>query len=365
MSNSGAFGNSVLGRGLQYLAERLPPRWSIARADQRPRNQNAKSDGILEIRAPDGTRSTIIVEATVGLTAVEARALAGRLDQAARDNGASGRLVVTTFLSALARERLRAAGVSYLDLTGNAHIVLDRPGLVIELHGADRDPAPERKEKRTLKGGAAARIVRALADWDPPVGVRELARRAGINAGYATRILTLLMREDVIARNTRGVIMAVRWRDLLRRWAQDYGVFETNRAVAYLAPRGIPTLLERLTTYDGRWALTGSAAVPRAAAVATIGHALIYVDNVEEASAALGLRAVDSGANAILLEPFDSVIWERTRQDGGRVSVAVSQCAVDLLTGSGRQPGEAEALLDWMAKHEVDWRNRSQTKPTL
>src|SRR5437016_6365542 len=48
------------------------------------------------------------------------------------------------------------------------------------------------------------------------------------------------------------------------------------------------------------------------------------------------------GANVLLLEPFDEVVWERTRDEAGLIRVAVSQCAVDLLTGTGREPAEAE-----------------------
>jgi hypothetical protein len=36
--------------------------------------------------------------------------------------------------------------------------------------------------------------------------------------------------------------------------------------------------------------------------------------------------------------------------------VAPSQAVADLLTGPGRNPSEAEALLDWMRKNEDAWR---------
>ena len=37
-------------------------------------------------------------------------------------------------------------------------------------------------------------------------------------------------------------------------------------------------------------------------------------------------------------------------------TVAISQCAVDLITGTGREPSEAEGLMDWMARNEDAWR---------
>lgn len=39
-----------------------------------------------------------------------------------------------------------------------------------------------------------------------------------------------------------------------------------------------------------------------------------------------------------------------------RTVVALSQCVVDLLTGTGREPAQADALMTWMAEHENAWR---------
>ncbi|HYN81308.1 MAG TPA: hypothetical protein VES88_07390 [Gemmatimonadaceae bacterium] len=263
---------------------------------------------------------------------------------------------MTSYLSPMARERLRTGGVSYLDLTGNVRIVLDRPALFIESRGADRDPAPPRVGSKSLKGSSAGRIVRALCDWKPPVGVRELARRAETDPGYVSRILTLLQGEDVVSRDKKGTVSIVRWKDLLRRWAQDYSVTGTNRSFALLEPRSVDSLLKRLITYKGKWAVTGSRAVPRAASTASVRTLSCYVEGAAEAAAAFGLREVEAGANVLLLEPFDSVVWQRTRKEGGLICVAASQCAVDLFTGTGREPSEAGALLSWMENNESAWR---------
>jgi len=356
MRNAQSFDNTTVKRAIDALRARLPARWIVTPQAREPCGEQYRPDAMLEVRAPDGSKASIVVETKQDLTAVTAAALAPRLEQAVRENKAAGALVVTRYLTPLARERLKAGGISYLDLTGNTRIVLDRPALFIEASGADRDPAPQGRASRSLKGGSAARIVRALCDWNPPVGVRELARRAEVDPGYASRILTLLQNEDVVSRNKNGAVAGVKWKDLLRRWAQDYAVMRTNQAFVYLEPRSIDALLERLAKYNGKWALTGSRAMPRSAAIAGARNVSCYVETPDEAAADLGLRAVDAGANVVLLEAFDSVIWDRTRIDGGLTSVAVSQCAVDLLTGTGREPSEGEALLSWMEKNERVWR---------
>jgi hypothetical protein len=188
------------------------------------------------------------------------------------------------------------------------------------------------------------------------VGVRELARRAETDPGYVSRVLTLLAEEDVVARSKNGGVTDVNWKGLLTRWAQDYDVTRTNRTFEYLEPRSIDQLLRRLSAYKGKWALTGSRAVPRRAQTAITPAISCYIERPDQAALELGLRRVESGANVRLLRPFDSVIWERTRQEDGMTCVSMSQCAVDLLTGTGREPSEAQALLAWMAKNEDAWR---------
>lgn len=268
----------------------------------------------------------------------------------------SSRILLTRYVSRMARQRLREAGVSYLDLTGNAWIRMERPAVFIERQGADADPDPPRRGVRSLKGPKAARIVRALCDWRPPVGVRELARRTETNPGYVTRVLSLLQDEDVIVRADTGEVADVRWRDLLLRWSSDYSLTGTNRAVPCLAPRGLPQLQERLRGFGSMYAVTGSFAVPAEAQIIPSRLLSCYVTAPENAAEMLDLRATDAGANVLLIEPADELVFERTRTLDGLVAVALSQCVVDLLTGSGRDPAQADALMTWMAEHEDAWR---------
>ncbi len=356
MRNDATLGNTIATRGIDALRDRLPLRWSLAA--QRPRRPvlSYQPDALLEIRAPDGGRAVLIVEAKSRLPAQLAATLSPRLAAAATEAQAAGALVIAPFLSAMTRDRLGQAGVSYLDLTGNVRIALDRPALLINAQGADEDPSPPRRGIRSLKGRKAARIVRALCDWRPPVGVRELARRAGADPGYTTRVLNLLQDEDVVRRGSGGAVTDVKWRDLLERWAHDYRVTKTNRTLASLAPRGLDAFTSRLRTYKGRWALTGALAVPTAVSIAPARVASCYVENPERAVGELDLRPAEMGANVLLLEPFDQVVWERARNEAGLTRVALSQCCVDLLTGTGREPAEAESLLSWMAENEHAWR---------
>ena len=48
-----------------------------------------------------------------------------------------------------------------------------------------------------------------------------------------------------------------------------------------------------------------------------------------------------------------------TRQVDGVRHVALSQLAIDCLSGPGRLPAEGEAVLNKMAEHESSWRLRN------
>ena len=266
-------------------------------------------------------------------------------------------MVFSTFLSPRTRERLQAVGLNYVDLAGNIRLVADRPGLFIYERSADKNPWREERPARSLRGAKAGRIVRALCDFLPPLGVRDLAKKAGADAGYVSRTLALLDREDLIRRSPRGPITSVDWQGLIRRWAQDYSLLEPKRTGSFLEPRGLPSSFEKLGKVDFRYAVTGSFAASKIAPVASPRLLICYVDDRRRAAEGLDLRSAEVGANVILVQPFDPVVYERSWEREGVKFAALSQVAVDLETSPGRGPAEADALMKWMADNENAWRS--------
>jgi hypothetical protein len=337
---------------LERLRDLLPDDWTVTLSDPVGRRRGVAVDGTIRIRAPEGPEATLTVEAKARMSAQAAAAIAS----GARKSAPADRVAFTRYISPMARLRLREAGLSYLDLTGNTWIRIARPAVLIDRQGAETDPDPPRRGVRSLKGAKAARIVRSLCDARPPVGVRELARRTGTNPGYATRVLSLLEDDDLVVRDESGEVAQVRWPDLLRRWSLDYSVTETNRAAPYLAPRGLTELRKRLGTLGSGYAVTGTFAVPQEARVVSASLLSCYVMSTASAATALDLRPAESGANVLLIEPVDEFIFTGVRDLNGLRVVAPSQCVADLLTGSGRDPAQADALIDWMLENEDAWR---------
>lgn len=311
-------------------------------------------DGLLTLRAPDGRRARLAV---VSRKRVLPRDVAYLMAQPA---AAKGRMLIAPFLSPRARELLAAANASYADQTGNLRVVVSDPAVFLEIRGADRDPEHQPRPLRSLKGAVAARVVRALGDFPPPYGVRTLAARSATPLGTVSRVVSFLEEEAVITRNEKKVITAIDWPALVKRWVADYSVTRSNAVHSYLEPRGLGALAPRLTKL-GRYAVTGSMAVPGSVAPARL--AMIYVEDAAEAEKALELVPTEAGANVWLLEPYDAVVFERTRtvtltSGASVVAAAPSQVVADLMTSPGRGPQEADALLERMKGAENAGRHK-------
>ena len=78
---------------------------------------------------------------------------------------------------------------------------------------------------------------------------------------------------------------------------------------------------------------------------------MLYVDDPEAAARSLDLVTTEAGANVWLLQPYDEVVFERTRQrqvTAGKSStdlvvVSSPQTVVDLMTSPGRGPDRPRA----------------------
>ncbi len=345
-------GNMVVADVVEALLGRLPAGWAGSVLKPSTATGAASADAVLNVRRKGAGSGTVRVGAKSRVEPKDVDYLAATL----RPTPNEPVLIAAPYLSPRTQERLRSRGFAYADLTGNVRLEMTEPGLFIETTGAREKPEPSPRDRKSLKGAKAGRLVRALCDFRPPVGLRELARRAGVDPGYASRVVDSLDREALVTRTPRGPITAVDWRALLNRWSQEYSPFRRQGATMYLAARGIPAVTERLKQLKVRYAVTGSWAAAEVAPVAPPRLLTLYVDRPRDVEQALDLRPADAGANVALFMPFDDIVFERTSVKKGITITALSQIAADLMTSPGRGPNEAEALMQWMLENENAWR---------
>jgi hypothetical protein len=338
------------------IKDRLPPGWSL-RSITEPRRSQRRIDAIWRLRSPDGETVEFVAEVrrtvlprSLSDTVAQLRAAIAQASTSAEP------IVVAAYLSPRAQEVLTEQGVSFADTTGNIRLVATRPGLFILATGALKDPWPAEKTLHTLRGRGSGRAIRAIVDFRPPYGVRELAGRARVSSATLSRTIQLLAREALLTQGSRGTVTNVDWTGVIRRWSRDYEFRRSNHITPYIEPRGITALAAKLENAPWRHAVTGALAAQGFAPIAPARTVAIYAIDITQAAERLGLRPIDFGANVWLAEPFDPVVFDRTAIRGKLICVNPSQLAADLLTGTGREPSAGEELLEWMKDNEDAWR---------
>jgi len=326
--------------------------WTAELAESELREPNGNLDGVVRVTAPDGRAGALIAEVKQRLDPRRALDLAAQVKLLA--NGRPT-LAVAPWMSRSTREVLGGEGINLVDLTGSVRLVLSEPGLFIETIGADRDPWPE-ASRVTLRGSKAARVVRALCAGRPPLGVREIAAEACTTPGYVSKLLGVLNEQAAVRRTETGQVGGVDLRRLLERWADDAPLDARAATSTWIAPRGLTALQEKLRKTEARYAVTGSLAASRRAPVAAPRIVSIYVDDPETFAQDIDLRPADAGANVLLLVPDDEDPFDDPWVDQGVRFAALPQVVADLLSGPGRGPAEAEALLTWMSENAEVWR---------
>lgn len=354
----------LLQEGLRRLADLLGSTWAVT---PRPTHEGARGvDALVELKPEgDGNFTQLLVELKPSVTPrMVEEVLLPRVDLLRQVNHYTNLLVMAPWLSRKTQQILRQHNISYLDLTGNVSLRVERPAIVIYTEGATRAPrtvTPE-QSRTTLAGPKAGRLVRLLADVRPPYRAGQLAQSSGLSLAYVSRLLDTLGDQLLIRRDGR-TITDVDWPNLLRVRAEQAVLLKSNTYAGMLAPNGVESVLMRLRSlppseFDGV-AVTGSYAAHGVAPLSAGGQLVLYVAprlNVDDLSDDLGLLSVPENADVLLLRPSDTVVLERTREVEGVQHVALSQLVLDCLSGPGRMPAEGEAVLKYMSHHEDQWR---------
>jgi hypothetical protein len=351
----------------QFLRATLSTGWDLTAARPEGSNGDHGYDASIIATGPDGTRILILIEAKTHINpagAARTAATLQRVKERLLDGPHDSVTAVLTapFISERSRQLLRDAGLGWFDLTGNTRIEAARPALFIERAGADRNPDTEPEERRlkSLKGPGASRVVRALLDGAPDTRVRALAEYAEVGAATSARVLGYLAQEGLVERDERASVRRIRKRSLVRAWSRDYSLTKSNHVSPVIVPRGLDWLTEQLVERNFPHVLAGSAALHRllpsdTPAVAPLSLLAVYSSEIPRLKRELRLPDAERAANAILLEPFDTVVLRGARESGGHRFTAPSQTVADLLTSPGRGPQEAEQLLEILAGQDEEW----------
>jgi hypothetical protein len=258
-------------------------------------------------------------------------------------------LLVSSYLTPVVRERLHGFGIGYWDLTGNVRIDIPAIQLHVVVEGTGVGKTNPHSV-RSLCGEMAGRIARALVDVAPPYPLGTVAEIARVETSYASRVLSYLTDTGIVRRKQRGMVEAVDWPELLRRWSLDAPGETRGQQMRYARVAGLRDFLDRLSLSGFLHALTGELAMAKLMGREIPSTAMVYVDDRSEAVAQFRLHPDDNGP-ILLVTPSDRSVYQRSTEKAGLRCVSPSLLAADL-----PNPDLLEELLAWMRAHEAAWR---------
>lgn len=240
----------------------------------------------------------------------------------------------------------REEGIGCIDEAGNC--LLPMPGSYIEIRGR-KNLRPEIRPIKSAFSPKSSRILRVLlSDVGKWWQVQELAMEADISIGLVSRIKQRLLDEEFVVEKERRIQVRSP-RKLIDAWAEGYR-YKRNAFREYFSLNDASTLevgiADWCRTNDVRYALALFSAAARIAPHVRMNKAFLFVDIDPGAVAnALDLKQVSSGANVVLLKPYDQgVFFDWSEYEGLKV-VSDVQAYIDLKSYRGRGEEAAEFLM--------------------
>lgn len=280
--------------------------------------------------------------APVAAAAAQVRGLARRCGQRVVP------LLAVPYMGDAGRRACQEAGVGWVDLSGNAHLVA--PGLRVVVEGKpNRFRAAGRPPN--LFAPKSSRVVRWLL-MHPGAAFtqRQIARATDMTEGFVSRIVARLEREGYLVRDARGAIQPQDPELLLDAWRAAYDFSRHTLHPGHVPARSGEALLESviaaLAEHGIGAAATGLAAAWVLTHFAAFQIATLYLPADPPAAllAGLGYRADARGANLWLVLPNDAGVFQGAVERDGIRCVHPVQVYVDLKGHPERAPEAAERL---------------------
>jgi len=249
------------------------------------------------------------------------------------------------YISPQAAEICLQDGVGYIDYAGNCYLSFGQ--VYIEQTGRP-NPFKTRRDVTSLFSPKASRVLRVLMNnpgktWK----TQELANEAGVSLGQIANVKKLLLDREWITMQD-GFSLTEPWR-VLEEWVNAY-TYRKNQVRNFYSLKSIPEIeadLKRICSEKGIvYALTGFSGAARFAPAVRYSRAMAYVYNMpEDMVSMLNLKGVESGANVMVLGPYDEGVFYGTQVIDDIRIVSPLQIYLDLKGYKGRGEEAAEVLL--------------------
>ena len=221
-------------------------------------------------------------------------------------------LLAVPYMGRAGQELCAQAEVAWLDLSGNARIVV--PGIFYQnLGNPNRFRRPGRPE--SAFGSTGSRVARLLlTEPSKAVSQRDIAHGSGLSEGHVSKVVHKLLETGLVERGGDGIRVPDRGA-LLDAWREDYR-FDRHSVIRGHIPAADGMSLTRLVAEALRRTSTTYAVTALPAAWLWTRHAgfrlsTVYLDSPAPAEVReeLGFREEQRGANTWLVVPRDNAVF--------------------------------------------------------
>jgi len=259
-------------------------------------------------------------------------------------------IVAVPFMGEAGRRLCAKEKISWLDLSGNAHITA--PGLRIQIEGKSNQFKSAGRPKN-LFAPKSSRIARELLiNPQTPLTQRELARKTNLNETLVGRIVRELERENLLIRDEKGAVRPANPNLLLDAWSESYKFDNHHIISGFTAQRTgeetMRTVAENLEKNGIEYAATGLAGAWLLSHFASFRIATFYLRDTPRPDLLKKLKITEQsnkGGNIWLVVPDDTGVFEgASKRDGAICCAHPVQIYLDLKSHPERAQEAAEAI---------------------
>jgi hypothetical protein len=254
---------------------------------------------------------------------------------------------IAPYISPAAAEICRDANIGYIDFGGNCHLSF----LHVYIHKEGfPNPYSGKRYLRSLYSPKSERILRVLLVSGPREWkVEELASTAGVSLGLVSNVKKLLIDREWVDTQTIGFSLVHPF-ELLEEWSENYD-YRRNRISEYYTMLNVVDFEYRFGEVcfqnNIRYGFTGFSGAARLAPMVRYQRVMAYVqDDLVRLKSELEIKPVTSGANVMILAPYDEGVLYASRAVEDLQVVSPVQVYLDLIGYRGRGGEAAEAILD-------------------
>ncbi|MHC9540735.1 MAG: type IV toxin-antitoxin system AbiEi family antitoxin [Vulcanimicrobiota bacterium] len=303
-------------------------------------------DGVVVIKLPEKEQILLIETRSSGEPRITREAANQLYRSREKYPGAYG-IFIAPYISSRSADVCRKEGIGFIDLAGNCYLSFDR--VFINRDGKP-NPFSEKRQLRSLFSTKATRIVRVLLNYPGRKWKMEhLAREAEVSIGQVFTVKEVLLDKEWVTAERDG-IKVTEPALLLKNWADNY-TYKRNQVSDYYTMLPLEECEQKLAFFceDEHigYGVSGFSGAARLVPSVKYNRIMIYVQGDRELLVSkFDLKKAESGANVIMMEPYDKgVFYGSTMKDSMRI-VSPVQLYLDLYSVPGRGQEAAERLFE-------------------